>query len=160
MTFPCSSPRLAPSLTLLLGLAGTLAGCVDPKSIGLETADDGSERAPEGAIEAAEEQGVVEPAVAEPREAIAAQSELAKDDAAAVEPDAVKDDAGVEGSVDGPVGSEPTELDAKSKKRRGKTKTDDTKQAEVAEPETDPEPRPEPEVPKKTKKSGDLRDPF
>lgn len=39
MTFPCFSYRLAPSLTLLLGLAGALAGCIDPKSIGLETAE-------------------------------------------------------------------------------------------------------------------------
>lgn len=42
MTFPCIPARLTPSVALLLGLAGSLAGCVDPKSIGLETAEDGS----------------------------------------------------------------------------------------------------------------------
>jgi hypothetical protein len=55
MTFPCFSYRLAPSLTLLLGLAGTLAGCVDPKSIGLETADDGSGSAESGSAESGSE---------------------------------------------------------------------------------------------------------
>lgn len=55
MTFPCSSPRLASSLTLLLGLAGTLAGCIDPKSIGLETADDGSGSAESGSAESGSE---------------------------------------------------------------------------------------------------------
>jgi hypothetical protein len=124
--------------------------------------DDGSEPA----AEAAAAEGAIEPGAEEPGEAIVAEGELAKDDAAPVEPEAVEPEAvegeavaepQPEGSVDGPVGSEPVELDAKSKKRRGKTKTDDTKQPEVVQPETDPEPQPE--VPKK-KKSGDLRDPF
>jgi hypothetical protein len=44
----CCSLRLAPSLALLFGLAGSLAGCIDPKSIGLETADDGSGSAESG----------------------------------------------------------------------------------------------------------------
>lgn len=54
MTFPCSSHRFAPSL-MLLGLAGTLAGCIDPKSIGLETADDGSGSAESGSAESGSE---------------------------------------------------------------------------------------------------------
>jgi hypothetical protein len=48
MTSPCSTLRLAPSLALLLGFTGLLAGCIDPKSIGLETADDGSGSAESG----------------------------------------------------------------------------------------------------------------
>lgn len=35
----CFTYRLAPSLALLLGLAGSLAACIDPKSIGDETDD-------------------------------------------------------------------------------------------------------------------------
>jgi len=46
MTHYCS-PRFV-SLSLLLGLAGSLAGCIDSKSIGLETADDGSGSAESG----------------------------------------------------------------------------------------------------------------
>lgn len=44
----CSSYRLAPSLVALLGLAGSLAGCIDPESIGLETAEEGSGSAESG----------------------------------------------------------------------------------------------------------------
>jgi hypothetical protein len=46
---PCaSSLRFAPSLALLLGLAAGTAGCIDPKSIGQETDDDGSGSAESG----------------------------------------------------------------------------------------------------------------
>lgn len=45
---PCTAYRFAPSLALLLGLAGTLSGCIDPKSIGQETNDDGSGSAESG----------------------------------------------------------------------------------------------------------------
>lgn len=39
---PCFSYRFAPSLTLLVGLACSLGGCIDPKSIGQETDGEGS----------------------------------------------------------------------------------------------------------------------
>jgi hypothetical protein len=46
---PCtSSLRLAPSLALLLGLAGALAACVDPKLIGQESNDEDSGSAESG----------------------------------------------------------------------------------------------------------------
>jgi hypothetical protein len=45
---PCTPCRFAPSLALLLGLAGSLTACIDPKSIGQETNDDGSGSAESG----------------------------------------------------------------------------------------------------------------
>lgn len=45
---PCTPCRFARSFALLLGLAGSLAACIDPKSIGQETDDEGSGSAESG----------------------------------------------------------------------------------------------------------------